>query len=56
MHETCKCICRTHASVCNSKQCWNKDKCRCACTELIEKGACDTGFNWNPSACEWEGD
>ena len=26
-HETCKCICRLE----NSKQRWNKDKCRCEC-------------------------
>ena len=27
-HETCKCKCRLDASVCNSKQRWNKDKYR----------------------------
>ena len=26
-HETCKCICRLDAIVCNNKQCWNNDKC-----------------------------
>ena len=26
-HETCKCICRLVAIVCNNKQCWNNDKC-----------------------------
>ena len=25
-HEACKCKCRLDTSVCNSKQCWNKDK------------------------------
>ena len=30
-HETYKCKCRLHASVCNNKQCWNDDKCRCEC-------------------------
>ena len=30
-HEACKCKCRLDASVCNSKQRWNKDKCRCEC-------------------------
>ena len=25
-HETCKCVCRLNASVCNKKQTWNKDK------------------------------
>ena len=38
LHETCKCKCRLDASVCNSKQRWNKDKCRCECKELIGKG------------------
>ena len=32
-HETCKCICRLSASVCNNKQRWNEDKCRCECKE-----------------------
>ena len=37
-HETCKCKCRLDASVCNNKQRWNKDKCRCECREeLIDK-------------------
>ena len=43
---TCKC--RLYASVCNNKQRWNNDKCRCECKELIEKGRCDNGFIWNP--------
>ena len=51
-HETCKCKCRLDASVCNSKQRWNKDKCRRECKELIDKGICDKGFIWNPSNCE----
>ena len=28
-HEMCKCKCRLDASVCNNKQLWNDDKCRC---------------------------
>ena len=28
-HETCKCKCRLDASVCNNKQRWNENKCRC---------------------------
>ena len=28
-HETCKCECRLDASVCNNKERWNDDKCRC---------------------------
>ena len=40
-HETCKCNCRLDASVCNNKQRWNEDKCRCECKELIDKGVFD---------------
>ena len=37
-HETCKCECRLDAIVCNDKQRWSKDKCRCECKEFIHKG------------------
>ena len=37
-HETCKCICRLNKIICNNKQRWNKDQCRCECKELIDKG------------------
>ena len=53
-HETCKCICRLDAIVCNNKQGWNEDKCRCECKELIDKGVCDSGYAWNLSNCECE--
>ena len=36
-HETYKCECRLDASVCNNKQRWNDDKCRCECKVLIDK-------------------
>ena len=42
-HETCNCICRLDGSICNSKQRWNEDKCRCECKELIDKGVCSKG-------------
>ena len=42
--ETCKCKCSLDASVCNNKQLWNKDKCRCECKELVDKGVCDKEF------------
>ena len=45
----CKCKCRLDASVCNNKQRWNDDKCRCECKELIDKGVFDKGSIWNPS-------
>ena len=50
--ETCKYKCRLDASVCNNKQRWNNDKCRCECKELIDKSVCDKGSIWNPSNCE----
>ena len=43
-HETCKCKCRLDASVCNNKQRWNANKCRCKRKESIDKGICDEGF------------
>ena len=53
-HKTCKC--RLDVSICNNKQRWNDDKCRCECKELIDKEMCDKGFLWNPSNCECEYD
>ena len=53
-HETYKCKCRLDDSVCNNKQRWNDDKCRCECKELIDKDVCDKGSIWNPSKCECE--
>ena len=55
-HETCKYKCKLDPSVCNNKQLWNEDKCRCECKELVDKGVCDKGFIWNPSNCECECD
>ena len=56
-HKTCKCVCRLSVAVCNSKQIWNDDKCRCECREgLVDKIVCDKGFSWNPSNCECECD
>ena len=43
-HETCKCVCRFTNAVCNDKQEWNENKCRCECKEdLIDKLICDKG-------------
>ena len=55
-HEKCKCICRLHKIICNNKQKWNKDKCRCGCKELIDEGVCNKIYIWNPSNCECECD
>ena len=40
-YETCKRKCRFNSNVCNKKQCWNDDKYRCECKELIYKGVCE---------------
>ena len=55
-HETCTCICRLDAIVCDNKQRWNINKCRCECKELIDKGVCDKVCACNPSNCEYECD
>ena len=55
-HETCKCICRLNGIIFDSKQQWNRYKCRCECKELIDKGVSNKGFIWNPSNCERECD
>ena len=51
-HESCKCVCRLNSSVCNSKQIWNNDTCRCDCNEdfagIIN---CTKWYMWNPSTC-----
>ena len=56
-HESCKCVCRLNSSVCNSKQIWNSDTCRCDCNEdfagIIN---CTKGYMWNPSTCECQCD
>ena len=54
-HETCKRICTLTSAVCNSRQIWNEDKCRCECKEdLINKLVCDKRYIWNPSTCAYE--
>ena len=51
-YKTCKCVCRLTKSVCNSRQIWNENKCRCECKEdLIAKEVCGKGYGWNPSNC-----
>ena len=56
-HESCKCVCRLNSSVCNSKQIWNSDTCRCDCNEdfagIIN---CTKEYTWNPSTCECQCD
>ena len=55
-HKKYKCECRLDAIISNNKQKWNKNKCRCECKELIDKGTYNKRFIWNPSNCECECD
>ena len=56
-HETCKCVRRLTLAVCNSKQIWNKEKCRCKCKEdLVNKMLCNKEYIWHPSNCACECD
>ena len=55
--ETCKCVCRLTSAICNDRQEWNENKCRCECKEdLVSKLVCDKGYMWNPSTCSCECD
>ena len=56
-HESCKCVCRLNSSVCNSKQIWNSDTCRCDCNEDFAGIINYTkGYMWNSSTCECQCD
>ena len=56
-HESCKCECRLNSSVCNSKQIWNSDTCKCDCHEdFAGIMNCSKGYMWNPSTCTCECD
>ena len=56
-HKSCKCVSLLNSSVCNKKQIWNSDTCRCDCNEdfagIIN---CTKGHTWNPSTCACECD
>ena len=56
-YESCKCVCRLNSSLCNNKQIWNSDTCRCDCDEdfagIIN---CTKGYIWNLSTCECQCD
>ena len=56
-HESCKCVSKLNSSVCNNKQIWNSDTCRCGCTEDFASIInCTKGYTWNPSTCECQCD
>ena len=52
-HESCKCECRLDPIICNNRQKWNKDKCRCECKKSVHK-KCDNDFVWSPRSCKRE--
>ena len=56
-HESCKCICKLNSSVCNNKQIWNGDTCRCDCNEDFAGIINSTkGYTWYPSTCKCQCD
>ena len=56
-HESCKCVCKLNSSVCNNKQIWNNDTCRCDCNkDFAGIISCAKGYTWNPSICECQCD
>ena len=56
-HESCKCVCKLNSSVCNNKQIWNSDTCRCDCNEDFASIInCTKGYIWNPSTSECQCD
>ena len=56
-HETCKCVRKLNSSVCNIKQIWNSDTCRCDCNEDFAGIINYTKeYTWNPSTCECQCD
>ena len=56
-HKSCKCVCKVNSSICNNKQIWNSDTCRCDCNEdFAGIISCSKGYTWNPSICECQCD
>ena len=47
-HKSCKGSRLLDQKVCNNKQKWNKEKCRCECLEIKE---CENGSFWNVVNC-----
>ena len=56
-HESCKCVCKSNSSVCNNKQIWNSDTCRCDFNEDFASIInCTKGYMWNQSTRECQCD
>ena len=43
-HESCECKCGLNESMCNLKQNWNRDECRCDCKELNDWGSSEKDY------------
>ena len=57
LNESCKCVCKLNSSICNNKQIWNSDTCKCDCNEdFAGIISCAKGYTWNPSICECQCD
>ena len=50
-HKSRKCDCLLDEKVCNNKQKWNKNNCRCESLQIIE---CESGSFWNVVNCRCE--
>ena len=56
-HESCEYVCKLNSSVCNDKQIWNSDTCKCSCNEDFASIInCAKGYTWNPITCECQCD
>ena len=53
-HQSSKCKCRLDESVCNSKQKWNHDECRCEYKELDDWSSYKDDYRWNLITCDFE--
>ena len=53
-HKSCECTCRLNESVCNLKQKWNHNECRCECKELDDWSSRKNDDMWNRSTYECE--
>ena len=50
-HESCECKCGLNESVCNSKQKWNQNECKCEYKYLDPWSSFENGYMCNP--CTW---
>ena len=50
-NESSECKCRLNESLCNSKQKWNHNECRCECKKLGGSVSCKNDYMWNITTC-----